>query len=375
MWARNDTDPNEMIAGQQATYGYVLWGDYYAHFKQETLTYKGYNIKTGAKIWESEPLVSPWDMYHTTIGDGPSYVVDGKIYHAGYGGILYCIDITNGETLWSTKTGSSGTETPYGVYPFFGSFAFADGKIYAGNGEHSPNTPLYRGERLWCFDADNGDILWKIEGWWQNPIISDGYLVTNNGYDMQWYTFGKGPSVVTVSASPKVSIQGSNVVIEGMVTDESPGAKQYAQTVRFPHGVPVIADDSMGPWMEYLYMQQPLPTDATGVEVLIDVVDSNGNYRNIGKTTSDCYGFYSFEWQPDIPGKYTVVATFAGSESYYASYSETAFTVAEAPLPPVEEPVQTTVSETYFVPAVAGIIVVLIVGFALVAMLLLRKRP
>jgi len=36
-------------------------------------------------------------------------------------------------------------------------------------------------------------------------------------------------------------------------------------------------------------------------------------------------------WKPDIPGKYTVIATFAGSASYYGSYVETTFGVEEAP--------------------------------------------
>jgi len=95
--------------------------------------------------------------------------------------------------------------------------------------------------------------------------------------------------------------------------------------------------------MEYLHRDQQLPTNATGVEVTIDVIDANGNYRNIGTATSDTSGFYSLMWEPDILGKYTVIATFAGSESYYASWSETAFGVTAAPSPavPIEpEPIE-----------------------------------
>ncbi len=66
----------------------------------------------------------------------------------------------------------------------------------------------------------------------------------------------------------------------------------------------------MTEWMEYVYMQKPRPTEATGVPVIIDVLDANGNYRNIGNTTSDANGFYSLQWTPDIPGKFTVIATF-----------------------------------------------------------------
>ena len=53
--------------------------------------------------------------------------------------------------------------------------------------------------------------------------------------------------------------------------------------------------------MEAVYMQQPMPTNATGVPVTFSVVDSNGNYRQIGTTTSDASGTFAFTfWTPDI---------------------------------------------------------------------------
>jgi hypothetical protein len=76
-------------------------------------------------------------------------------------------------------------------------------------------------------------------------------------------------------------------------------------------------------------MQQPFPANATGVPVEIDVLDSNGNYRNIGIATSDLSGKFSFTWTPDIQGDFTVIASFHGS--IVLSCSE-AFT-ASAPAP------------------------------------------
>ena len=72
-------------------------------------------------------------------------------------------------------------------------------------------------------------------------------------------------------------------------------------------------------FMEAVYQQQPMPTNLTGVPVTINVVDSNGNYRTIGTATSNAYGTYSLTWTPDISGDYTVIANFAGTESYYPS--------------------------------------------------------
>jgi hypothetical protein len=126
--------------------------------------------------------------------------------------------------------------------------------------------------------------------------------------------------------------------------------------------------------MEYVYMQQPLPTNVIGVPVTIDVIDANNNYRNIATITTDAFGTYSYMWTPDIPGKYTVIATFAGSESYWPSYDETAFGVMESPEPtvaPTQPP--SSLADQYLLPATGGIIAAIaIVGLLL--FLLLRKR-
>ncbi len=76
--------------------------------------------------------------------------------------------------------------------------------------------------------------------------------------------------------------------------DVSPGAKQSAVEKNFPNGLPCVSDDSMSKRMEYVYQQQLMPTNTTGVTVSIDVLDANNNYRNIGTATSDDHGFFSF---------------------------------------------------------------------------------
>ena len=192
---------------------------------------------------------------------------------------------------------------------------------------------------------------------------------------MRIYAFGKGPSATTVTASPKVSTYGNNVLIEGTVIDTAAGTEQGEQAARFPAGVPAVSDDSMSAWMEYVYMQKPKPTNATGVLLSIDVIDGNGNYRNIGTTTSDADGFYSLEWTPDIAGKYTVIATFAGSESYWQSHAETAFTVSE-PAPTQTPTIEhVSIADQYLVPGIIVIVVAIAIVGAILALLLLRKRP
>lgn len=118
-----------------------------------------------------------------------------------------------------------------------------------------------------------------------------------------------------------------------------------------------------------------MPTNVTGVPVTLSVVDSNGNYRQIGTTTSDGSGMFTFTWKPDISGDYTVVASFAGSESYYPSSAETSFTASEpapttSPQPVAAQPP----TEMYFAASTAAIIIAIAIGFA-ITILVLRKRP
>jgi uncharacterized protein YfaS (alpha-2-macroglobulin family) len=127
--------------------------------------------------------------------------------------------------------------------------------------------------------------------------------------------------------------------------------------------------------MEYVYMDQSKPTNFTGVQVAINVVDANGNYRTIGTTTTDASGFYSYQWTPDITGKYTVVATFAGNNGYYGSSSEAAFAVDQAAATATPQPTQTpSAADLYFVPAIAGLFVVVIIGIVL-TMVMIKKKP
>jgi len=142
--------------------------------------------------------------------------------------------------------------------------------------------------------------------------------------------------------------------------------------MRFPNGVPVVADENMSDWMQYVYMQFPRPTDATGVEVVVEVLDPNNNYYEVGRTTSDASGFYSIAFTPEVPGKHTIIASFAGSEAYYGSFAETAINVEEAlQSTPPPTPTPAPMTDMYVLGIGSAVLIAVIIGFAL---LLLRKR-
>jgi hypothetical protein len=126
--------------------------------------------------------------------------------------------------------------------------------------------------------------------------------------------------------------------------------------------------------MEYVYMQQAVPTDTTGVPIVINVVDANGNYRTIGTATSDSTGLYSLTWTPDIAGEFKIYASFAGTESYWPSQASTSFYAAEpAPTPTQQPATQQEPIGMYIAGAVAAIIVAIAIGFV-VTIIVLKKR-
>jgi hypothetical protein len=193
-------------------------------------------------------------------------------------------------------------------------------------------------------------------------------------YDQRIYAIGKGPSATTVTAPDTGVPLGTSVLVRGTVTDVSPGTEDYALRARFPNGVPAVADESMSEWMLYVYKQFPRPTDAVGVEVVINVLDPNNNHYEVGRTAANENGFFSVNFEPEVPGKYAIIATFEGSKAYYGSFAETSVFVEEAPPPPTEPtPPPTSIADLYLVPGIIGIIVAIaIVGVVIV--LMLKKR-
>jgi outer membrane protein assembly factor BamB len=337
----------------------------YSFYDQDNMQWTLYNYNsTGSKVWgPTTPYNDAWGMY--SAGSAIAY---GNLYASAWDGQIHAYNLATGANTWNYNTGSSGFETAYGTWPLPMGFLVADGEIFACAG-HTHLQPMFRGAKMYCINATTGQPLWNISGWLQTPSIADGYLVAHNIYDNQIYCFGKGQTATTVEAPMTAVTKGTGLVIRGTVTDQSPGAL----------GTPAISDNCMSEYMAYLYMQQQKPSDITGVRVSIDAIDPNGNLIHIGDTTSDASGLYSVQVDPSSLtsglGKYTVIANFEGSNSYFPSSAETALVVGS----PTEtaSPAPVTTSEStgmYFVYSTIAIIVaIVIVAVALV--LVLKKRP
>ncbi len=305
----------------------------------ETMQFLGYSLDNGSLLWG--PTTIPQRAY-TYYGSGEGggqrgAMAYGNLYVQGFGGELNCISTLNGSLLWKFNDTNSGIDTPWGLRPIFLS-AITDGKVYAFNNEHSPNDPLYEGNSIYCIDAYTGAEIYKMLGWsgqtggrgTSTAVLADGVLCYYNYYDNSIYAVGKGPSAITVDAPLTNIARGQSVTIRGTVTDVSAGAKQKIQDGLF-NVVPAISDESQAAWMEYIYMQKPMPTDATGVTVKLTTLDPNGNTVDIATVTSDSSGLFYTNWTPQIEGSYKIIATFAGSNSYWGSTATTAMSVGPAP--------------------------------------------
>lgn len=341
---------------ETSTYGKAYLIDYddqvFCLWCKETRQYWGYDLTTGNQLWGPTASSPQLDYYAVGgfAGDTPGTFGYGTLFNAGYGGVLSAYNITTGKQMWNYTAPSVGHESPYGNYPLL-TATIADGKVYEVTGEHSATQPMWRGAYIRCISAADGKELWRLTHFvmenndrWLS--IADGYIVAANEYDGQLYCIGIGPSATTVSAPINGMSQGSSFTITGTVTDQSAGTKNPSQQALFPNGVPAVSDASQQGFMEYLYEQQAMLTNATGVPVSLDMVDPNNNYVHLGDVTTDVSGFYRFGVDTNKLsagiGTYKVIATFAGSNSYGSSSAESAFTVySSSSVAPSIKPTQT----------------------------------
>ena len=365
----------------------------YVIYKRELLQIVGYDAHTGAQLWITDPFDNAFGLFS---GQSNNLIIaEGKVFVGGYDGVMHAYDARTGKLLWQTSVGSSNFETAYGSYPLGGSydtFKVGGGVLWVGANEHSPSIIPYRNGKIWAFNTTDGTIIWSLLSTLtevQCPAIVGGMYIYLNGYDGKIYCIGKGPSATTVVGPTTVQPLGTPVLIQGTVTDQSVGAK----------GTPAISDDSMSAWMEYLYMQKPKPTNASGVQLYLTAIDPNGNWQEIGNAITDTNGNFGITWTPPVEGTYKITSTFSGTESYWGSDAATYIAVNVAPSPsptatpeptatptstpeptatptptaspsPAPQPEAGPSTDMYIIAAAAVVIIVVVA----VAALVLRKR-
>ncbi len=337
----------QVTAGIEAKTGKLLWGPinqtlpylhdmalltarngvYILHDKDTDEAY-GYSLTNGQKLWG--PVKLPGNAW-SSISRAAEIAYD-KVIIWDFGGYVNALNPQTGQLLWTFTPRSAGYDAPYGIYPLwhFGTHSICDGKLFLSEGSMY-NPPIHPAQRL-AIDITDGTLVWSILSYsGRAPAAhADTYMVQWNSLDAQIYTFGKGQTATSIKIEDDVVSNGDSVMIKGMVTDESSGTKNPDRIARFPNGVPAVADESMSEWMEYVYMQQIKPTNATGVPVRLTAIDPSGNTVDVGIVISDISGMYKKLWTPQTEGEYTIIALFGGSESYWPSSAQTAIGVTSA---------------------------------------------
>ena len=228
--------------------------------------------------------------------------------------------------------------------------------MYTYNTEHTPTFPIARGWGIHCINITTGQGIWTLDNPMQYGGIADGYLAASNPWDGSMYVFGKGLSATTVTAPNVVMPKGNGIVIQGTVLDQSPAQPN----------TPCVSKDSMQTQMQYLHLQAPKAglwgnETITGVPVTLTAIDSNNNVIQIGTTTTNgYYGTFGYTWTPPSEGQYTILASFAGDDSYGSSSAATTISVGIAPtVAPTASPPAAPVD---YMPTLTGILVAVIVA-------------
>jgi outer membrane protein assembly factor BamB len=317
--------------------------------------YVAYDVRTGREMWRASSGEVPWGML-------PCYTYvyhDGVHFFGSYDGHVYAYDSDNGQLVWQSDYTGDEWETIYGTRALNGehSAVGADGKLYYSSGTTYAMMPRMRFHRLVCIDEFTGDFIWTLPIGITPTAVVDGYLVGQDNDNAIQYVIGKGKTETSVMASPKVISKGSKVLLEGSVLDMSPGMPN----------TPAVSEEDMSMWMDYLYGQNATlindPPKPDGVQVWLTAVDSDGNYIDIGSTTSSMDGTYGLAWTPPEEGTYKIVASFMGSNSYWESCDTTYLSVGPAPstggpIEPEPEPIPLITTEVAIIAAVAVIAVI-----------------
>jgi hypothetical protein len=363
------TTVSEMASAYRPTNEWVRHGRYIAEMERGYL--QAWDLQTGANLWKCDIPDYPWGEFW--LYDEAAY--QDLIFAVGYTGV-WAINETTGTVAWHYADPAIPFETPYtsnGTATYsVENIRVIGGLLYVSNSEHTPSQPATRGWGMICLNATSGSLQWKISGTrLQAGAAADGYLTAASNYDGTMVVMGKGKTSTTISAPQTAIAQGGSVVITGQVLDQSPAQP----------GTPAISDANMDTWMDYLHFQMPIDglyhnVTVKGVPVSIDAVDPNGNFIHIADVTSSISGTFSYLWKPDIIGKYTITATFMGSNAYGASYAETAVGIVQGPgataTPTPSGGAPVTAAEV-MTDLIIGLIVI-IIAIAIVGILILRKH-
>jgi hypothetical protein len=328
-------------------------------------TFNCYSMTTGALLWtspsfSSSPWATEYAVYSSETND------NSNVYIMFPDGTMTALSLETGQIVWQS-TPIASTEFINNVVPYFNGIILAGDKIYAyaGYSIGYQINPIPRSAMMTCVNATTGDTVWTLNGGVFPEAAAAGYILGYGQYDGNVYCVGKGQTSTSVTIQNNVVANHATALITGNVLDQSPAAA----------GTPAVADSSMSEWMDYLHMQNSTllnnPPTPEGVQVTLTALYPDGSTQTIGTTTTNSEGNYGLKFVPNMTGTYTISASFAGTQAYWPSDSQTMLEVVAGSEATTSPPIANPPYEMYTI----GSAVAVIIALAVVAVLLLRKKP
>jgi len=388
MWAVDQNDGSLIWSSSFTAPSYSDWGaepvnlqevqsGVFTTWAPDNGSVVGFSEYTGKQVWITQITTNSYG----NIAINANYGFESQIGVVGYGNLyiapeangMICVNMATGAKEWTFNTLPGGLIVPEIQFPIASNQGYqnmpclADGKLFFTTGKEHETNPYWQDEVLYCINATTGTLLWNETGDWGVEVIADGMLYGVNPYFGTAGVIARGPTQTTVTAPNTAIAVGTPCELRGTILDQSPALLN----------TPAVSDACMSGWMAYKLMDQVEPSNAAGVPIVITAVDPNGNFIPIATVTSDVTGNFHYTWTPpDVPGTYVITATMDATNSYYGSNAETsAVVVGAAPSSAAPTATPTSVADMYFVPAIAGLFVLIIVVAIVLALLMLRKRP
>ncbi len=118
LWMKNYDAPSGNITLSFAPVFMSLFIDpttrVFTMYDKEEIQWAGFSVDNGTKLWQTPSEVD--FNYYADVGLTRYAVANGKLYSAGYAGVLYCYDLNTGQQLWN-YTAPAGLEAGYPGFP------------------------------------------------------------------------------------------------------------------------------------------------------------------------------------------------------------------------------------------------------------------
>lgn len=278
------------------------------------------NLTSGDIIWTYDAFYNPGTIFQWGINTVGVLYAQGNCYFNEYYGIT-CVNALTGNVTWQTYHGRE-TAAPLSYYA---------GTVYAAT--------LFN--YVYALNAATGEkesFAFCGPGATQPVPYARNLYVASSDFNITCYTQAMPIAIantdITFELRPSSISKGDTVIVAGSING-------VHSTV--PMNVYFSKGDSS------------LPVNISAI------TDGNGGF--------------TVKYAPDMIGEWTVVASWAGDSTHSAGSSQSQTLAVTEPSTPQPTQALQSAADLYFVPGIIGVTIAIIAVGAILAILMLRKRP